>query len=177
MRASGKPRTCQVSVTVPRHPLRFSPLLWSSVKSPNPLLLPVSKFEQVQESKPCACSEAPLSSISREMDHIRPERLADVSPVSLTSAHTPACDCGRFTVCTVLDLQPGHDCFVIGTLYKHMRLKPSILDEYVTEVSVPTGVRVTCTAVREQEKWRHTSFVIWNIMKCGWYVFKSCSVS
>lgn len=37
-------------------------------------------------------------------------------------------------VCTVLGLEQGKDCIVVGTLFKHMKLKPSILDEYSKEV-------------------------------------------
>ncbi|KAG5615623.1 hypothetical protein H5410_015447 [Solanum commersonii] len=39
-------------------------------------------------------------------------------------------------VCTVLGLEEGKDCIIVGTLYKHMKLKPSILDEYSKERSV-----------------------------------------
>ena len=31
----------------------------------------------------------------------------------------------------VLNLPEGQECCVIGTVYKEMRLKPNILDEYV----------------------------------------------
>lgn len=37
-------------------------------------------------------------------------------------------------VTTVLGLEAGKECIVVGTLYKHMKLKPSILDEYSKEV-------------------------------------------
>jgi hypothetical protein len=37
-------------------------------------------------------------------------------------------------VTTVLGLEKGKDCIIVGTLYKHMKLKPSILDEYAKEV-------------------------------------------
>lgn len=33
-------------------------------------------------------------------------------------------------VCTILGLEEGKECTIVGTLYKHMKLKPSILDEY-----------------------------------------------
>ncbi|CAB4286855.1 unnamed protein product [Prunus armeniaca] len=33
-------------------------------------------------------------------------------------------------VCTVLGLEKDKECIVVGTLYKHMKLKPCILDEY-----------------------------------------------
>ncbi|BBH07445.1 DNA polymerase delta small subunit [Prunus dulcis] len=33
-------------------------------------------------------------------------------------------------VCTVLGLEKDKECVVVGTLYKHMKLKPCILDEY-----------------------------------------------
>ncbi|PHT39844.1 DNA polymerase delta small subunit [Capsicum baccatum] len=39
-------------------------------------------------------------------------------------------------VCTVLGLEEGKECIIVGTLYKHMKLKPSILDEYSKERSV-----------------------------------------
>ncbi|KAF8398510.1 hypothetical protein HHK36_017439 [Tetracentron sinense] len=38
-------------------------------------------------------------------------------------------------VCTVLGLKEGKECVIVGTLYKHMKLKPSILDEYSKERS------------------------------------------
>jgi len=36
--------------------------------------------------------------------------------------------------CKVLQLQDGQQCVVIGTLYKDMKLKPSVLDEYAKNV-------------------------------------------
>uniref|UniRef100_A0A5B6YQS7 DNA polymerase delta small subunit n=1 Tax=Davidia involucrata TaxID=16924 RepID=A0A5B6YQS7_DAVIN len=33
-------------------------------------------------------------------------------------------------VCTVLGLEKGKECIIVGTVYKHMKLKPSVLDEY-----------------------------------------------
>ena len=39
-------------------------------------------------------------------------------------------------VCTVLELEEGKECVIVGTLYKHMKLKPCILDEYSKEVGV-----------------------------------------
>ncbi|XP_075108541.1 DNA polymerase delta small subunit isoform X5 [Nicotiana tabacum] len=38
-------------------------------------------------------------------------------------------------VCTVLGLEEGKECIIVGTLYKHMKLKPSVLDEYSKERS------------------------------------------
>lgn len=38
-------------------------------------------------------------------------------------------------VTTVLGLEEGKDCVLVGTLFKHMKLKPSILDEYSKERS------------------------------------------
>ncbi|KAL3533941.1 hypothetical protein ACH5RR_007462 [Cinchona calisaya] len=38
-------------------------------------------------------------------------------------------------VCTVLGLEEGKECIIVGTLYKHMKLKPSILEEYSKERS------------------------------------------
>ena len=40
---------------------------------------------------------------------------------------------------TILGLEGGEDCVVIGTLYKQMQLKPSVLDEYAKEVHVPVN--------------------------------------
>ncbi|XP_057983686.1 DNA polymerase delta small subunit [Malania oleifera] len=39
-------------------------------------------------------------------------------------------------VCTVLGLEEGKECIIVGTLYKHMKLKPTVLDEYSKERSV-----------------------------------------
>ncbi|CAI9101018.1 OLC1v1038236C1 [Oldenlandia corymbosa var. corymbosa] len=36
-------------------------------------------------------------------------------------------------VCTVLGLEEGKQCIIVGTLYKHMKLKPSVLEEYSKE--------------------------------------------
>lgn len=36
----------------------------------------------------------------------------------------------------VLDLKEGEECVIIGTLYKNMKLKPSILDEYGKDLSL-----------------------------------------
>lgn len=41
----------------------------------------------------------------------------------------------------VLGLEPGKECIIIGTIYKHMKLKPSVLDEYSKERSVVPLVR------------------------------------
>ncbi|KAJ4979957.1 hypothetical protein NE237_010737 [Protea cynaroides] len=38
-------------------------------------------------------------------------------------------------VCKVLGLEEGKECIIVGTLYKHMKLKPTILDEYSKERS------------------------------------------
>lgn len=35
---------------------------------------------------------------------------------------------------TILGLEEGKECIIVGTIYKHMKLKPSILDEYSKEV-------------------------------------------
>lgn len=40
-------------------------------------------------------------------------------------------------VCTVLGLEQGKECVIVGTLFKNMKLKPCILDEYSKERSVP----------------------------------------
>ena len=39
-------------------------------------------------------------------------------------------------VTTILGLEEGKECTIVGTLYKHMKLKPSILDEYSKTVGV-----------------------------------------
>ncbi|XP_051143672.1 DNA polymerase delta small subunit isoform X2 [Andrographis paniculata] len=44
-------------------------------------------------------------------------------------------------ICTVLGLEEGKECIVVGTLYKHMKLKPSILEEYSKERSASPLVR------------------------------------
>ncbi|KAG0468702.1 hypothetical protein HPP92_018030 [Vanilla planifolia] len=36
----------------------------------------------------------------------------------------------------VLGLEEGKECIIVGTIYKHMKLKPSILDEYSKERSM-----------------------------------------
>ncbi|XP_042384542.1 DNA polymerase delta small subunit-like isoform X1 [Zingiber officinale] len=36
---------------------------------------------------------------------------------------------------TILGLEEGKECIIVGTIYKHMKLKPSILDEYSKERS------------------------------------------
>ncbi|XP_043690480.1 DNA polymerase delta small subunit [Telopea speciosissima] len=38
-------------------------------------------------------------------------------------------------VCKVLGLEEGKECIIVGTLYKQMKLKPTILDEYSKERS------------------------------------------
>ncbi|KAE9465942.1 hypothetical protein C3L33_02104, partial [Rhododendron williamsianum] len=45
------------------------------------------------------------------------------------------------TVCTVLGLEEGKECIVVGTLYKHMKLKSTILDEYSKERSAAPLVK------------------------------------
>ncbi|KAG5555533.1 hypothetical protein RHGRI_006245 [Rhododendron griersonianum] len=44
-------------------------------------------------------------------------------------------------VCTVLGLEEGKECIVVGTLYKHMKLKSTILDEYSKERSAAPLVK------------------------------------
>ncbi|XP_022744138.1 DNA polymerase delta small subunit-like isoform X1 [Durio zibethinus] len=44
-------------------------------------------------------------------------------------------------VCTVLGLEEGKECIIVGTLYKHMKLKPCILDEYSKERSATPLVK------------------------------------
>ncbi|KAK4859181.1 hypothetical protein QYF36_000942 [Acer negundo] len=44
-------------------------------------------------------------------------------------------------VCKILGLEKGKECIIVGTLYKHMKLKPSILDEYSKTRSVTRLVK------------------------------------
>lgn len=37
-------------------------------------------------------------------------------------------------MCKVLGLEEGKECILVGTLFKHMKLKPCVLDEYSKEV-------------------------------------------
>tara|TARA_B100001142_G_C14315341_1_gene648290 strand:- start:374 stop:1873 length:1500 start_codon:yes stop_codon:yes gene_type:complete len=52
----------------------------------------------------------------------------------------------------VLDLKEGEECVLSGTLYKDMKLKPCILDEYVKEA----GVSASAVAIEDSKK---TKFV------------------
>ncbi|KAB1216451.1 DNA polymerase delta small subunit [Morella rubra] len=45
-------------------------------------------------------------------------------------------------VCTILQLEEGKECVIVGTLYKHMKLKPCILDEYSKERSATPLVKL-----------------------------------
>ncbi|CAH2058411.1 unnamed protein product, partial [Thlaspi arvense] len=44
-------------------------------------------------------------------------------------------------VCKVLGLEEGKECILVGTLFKHMKLKPCVLDEYSKERSVTPLVK------------------------------------
>ncbi|XP_076904612.1 DNA polymerase delta small subunit-like [Bidens hawaiensis] len=63
-------------------------------------------------------------------------------------------------VCTVLGLEEGKECIIVGTLYKHMKLKPTILSEYSQErsatplVSPDNFVHTDDTLVLEDESGR-----------------------
>uniref|UniRef100_A0A7S0RED1 DNA polymerase delta small subunit n=1 Tax=Pyramimonas obovata TaxID=1411642 RepID=A0A7S0RED1_9CHLO len=46
-------------------------------------------------------------------------------------------------VAKILDLEDGQECVIVGTLYKDMLLKPTILDEYTKERSVEPLVRAS----------------------------------
>ncbi|WVZ07527.1 hypothetical protein V8G54_020873 [Vigna mungo] len=48
----------------------------------------------------------------------------------------------NFPVCTVLELEEGKECVIVGTLYKHMKLKPRVLDEYSKQKSVVPLVKL-----------------------------------
>jgi len=39
-------------------------------------------------------------------------------------------------LCTILGLEDGKECIIVGTVYKQMQLRPSILDEYSKERTV-----------------------------------------
>ena len=54
--------------------------------------------------------------------HLTPLRFLDFSEA-----------CPNVPLVRTLDLEQGVDCVLIGTLYKDMKLKPSILDEYTKE--------------------------------------------
>lgn len=41
---------------------------------------------------------------------------------------------------TLLDVDPEIDCIIVGTIYKNMKLKPCVLDEYMTDVGVEIGL-------------------------------------
>ncbi|KAJ7976005.1 DNA polymerase delta small subunit [Quillaja saponaria] len=47
----------------------------------------------------------------------------------------------HLAVCTVLGLEEDKECIIVGTLYKHMKLKPCILDEYSKERSATPLVK------------------------------------
>ncbi|KAL7138607.1 hypothetical protein ABFS83_10G175000 [Erythranthe nasuta] len=47
----------------------------------------------------------------------------------------------QLPVCTVLGLEQGKECIIVGTLFKHMKLKPTILDEYSKERSASPLVK------------------------------------
>ena len=52
----------------------------------------------------------------------------------------------------VLDLVDGQDCILVGTLYKEMKLKPSILDEYATrDLSLPRAAVSAAKFVAEDD--------------------------
>jgi hypothetical protein len=44
----------------------------------------------------------------------------------------------------ILNLEAGVECVLIGTLYKHMQLKPSALAEYAQEVCWVLGSKGQC---------------------------------
>lgn len=47
----------------------------------------------------------------------------------------------QISVCNILGLEEGKECIIVGTLYKHMKLKPCILDEYAKERSTTPLVK------------------------------------
>jgi hypothetical protein len=67
----------------------------------------------------------------------KPQLIAAAKAYAASVARTP--EAARLCEKS-LDLVRGERSIVIGTLYKEMKLKPCILDEYAKEVrSVPTG--------------------------------------
>ncbi|CAN8318372.1 unnamed protein product [Cochlearia groenlandica] len=44
-------------------------------------------------------------------------------------------------VCKVLGIEEGKECIIVGTLFKHMKLKPCVLDEYSKERAVTPLVK------------------------------------
>lgn len=46
-------------------------------------------------------------------------------------------------VCKVLGLEEGKECIIVGTLFKHMKLKPCVLDEYSKEVRSFVGYTIS----------------------------------
>ena len=58
--------------------------------------------------------------------------------------HAPVCA----AVCGILNLPENDDVAVLGTVYKDMKLKPSILDEYVKVIREGThAVKMYLSAV------------------------------
>ncbi len=51
----------------------------------------------------------------------------------------------------VLDLVDGQECIIVGTLYKEMKLKPSILDEYGRDLSLPRAVASSAKFVSDDD--------------------------
>ncbi|GFY99816.1 DNA polymerase delta small subunit [Actinidia rufa] len=47
----------------------------------------------------------------------------------------------QLPVCTVLGLEKDKECIIVGTLFKHMKLKPRVLDEYSKEKSAAPLVK------------------------------------
>lgn len=62
------------------------------------------------------------------------------------------------SVCNILALEEGKQCIVIGTLYKQMQLKPSVLDEYSKEVVCNSTMSFTqnCNGMQLEFGYRRT---------------------
>lgn len=72
----------------------------------------------------------PRSRIPSARRPVAQERLS-LPPPRFLSRAPPS---GRLAAAKILELDEDVDCVLIGTLYKEMRLKPSILDEYTKDM-------------------------------------------
>lgn len=81
---------------------------------------------------PAAVQSKPLSTAAAQPPHVRP-------PPRLVA---PAAK--------ILDLEEDVDCVLIGTVYKEMRLKPSILDEYTKDMGAVQARARACSATQKR---------------------------
>lgn len=73
---------------------------------------------------------------ARRKAHRPPAMLRSVAAPFPPRANPDASLPCALAVRKVLELVDGQDCILVGTLYKEMRLKPSILDEYVKDLDL-----------------------------------------